>query len=329
MPLKVPTADPNGAFPTDWKYAPLEYARALFVGFFQGLFEQAPVGMYHWSADEEQSQIYISGEEPVKASVIGTRPAISLTRAPVQFYSLGLDDMLENDPRTGQKTKSVLVPGTMIVNCSSRVQLESERLAWICAENLWLHRELLMRAGFFEIGRQPSISAPSPSGSIIQNDGGDEWIVTSVTCPFQFYRTSQVTPLGAKIVQEIQMKLRTRLHAVDQQAVRFGGHGGAFSNGGVDLPFSVRGCPPPPFAPEASDVYGNTPDPGAPPPVRPTQPHPLNPAQRVVVRGVRSNSPALKPPGMGGRAIPIAQPSVEESCSSPTDDNGESRTAKV
>ena len=95
--------------------------------------------------------------------------------------------MLESDPRTGQQTKSVLVPGTMVVNASSRVPLESERIAWICAEQLWLHRELLMKAGFFEIGRSPAISAVSPAGSIIMNDGADEWYATSVTCPFQFY----------------------------------------------------------------------------------------------------------------------------------------------
>lgn len=329
MSAKVPQTSPNGAIPADWKYAPLEYMRALVVGFYQGLFHYAQRGWYHWENDDEQSEIYITDDEPVKAETIGPRPCISLSRGPISFYSLGLDDMLEYNQQTGQKKKSVLVPGTIILNCSSRVKLESERIAFICAEQLWLHRELLMKAGFFEIGRQPGISATSPAGSIIQNDGGDEWYATSVTCPFQFYRTSQVTPLGARVVQELQMNLHTRLRTVNQQYTTTGGHGGALNTAGPEVPVNIHTCPPAPYAPQASDVYGNTPNPGAPPPSLPTQPHPLNPAVRVVVRGVRPNSPGLKPAGMGGRAIPIASSSVEESCPSPTDDHEELRTVKV
>lgn len=329
MSAKVPQVSPNGAYPVDWKYAPLEYMRSLVIGFYQGLFRYAQPGWYHWEEDDEQAQIYITDDEPVKAETIGARPCISLSRGAIAFYSLGLDDMLDYDPRTGQKKKSVLVPGTIILNCSSRVKLESERIAFICAEALWLHRELLMKAGFFEIGRSPGISATSPAGSIIQNDGGDEWYATSVTCPFQFYRTSQVTPLGARVIQELQMNLHTRLRRVDQQYATIGGHGGALNGPGPEVPVGVHVCPPPPYAPQASDVYGNTPNPGALPPSLPTQPHPLNPAVRVVVRGVRPNAPALKPPGMGGRAIPIARSSVEESCSSQPDDHDEPRTVKV
>lgn len=328
MPLKTTPTSPDGAFPSDWKYSPLQYVRELFAGFYQGLFNAAPNGAYHWNEDDEVSQIYISNEEPVKAATIGKRPSISFTRGPVSFYSLGLDDMLEYDPRTGEKKKSVLVPGTMVINCSSRVKLESEHLAWICAEQLWLHRELLMRSGFFEIGRNAQVSSPSPAGSIVQADAGDEWYVTTVSSPFQFYRTSAVTPLGKKIIRELAFTLSLRMRGVSQQYVGPGGHCGPIANSGADVPFGVRVCPPPAFAPEASDVYGHTPRAGEVAPVLPTQPHPLNPALRVVVRGVRPNCPAVRPPGMGGRSIPITSPSVEESCEA-TDDHVDSRTVKV
>jgi hypothetical protein len=323
------TTDPSGGFPSDFKYSPLEHVRSLFVGFYQGLFRAAPSGLYHWSEDDEQTEIYITDENPVKAVNIGQRPAISFTRGPVSFYSLGLDDMLEYDPRTGQKVKSVLIPGTMTINCSSRVSLESERIAFVCAEQLWLHRELLMKAGFFEIGRQAQIGAPSPAGSIIQADVGDEWYVTSVPCPFQFYRTSMVTPLGAKIIRELALNLRTRMLPVEDQYARIGGHCGPLESAGVEPPVGVHGCPPPPFAPQASDVYGHTPRAGEGPPVLSVQPHPFNPAQTVVVRGLRPNCPAVRPPGMGGRSIPITTPTVEESCRAQTDAHVVSRTVKV
>jgi hypothetical protein len=331
MPSKVPTTNPVGAFPEDsFKYSPLEHARTLFVGFTQGLFAAAPEGAYHWDPDSNATEIYISNENPVQSANIGQRPAISFTRGPVQFYSLGLDDMLDYDARTGTKKKSVLVPGTMVINCSSRVPLECERIAWICAEMLWLHREMLMRAGFFEIGRQPALGSPSPAGSIIVADAGEEWYTTPVTCPFQFYRTSQTSPLGKNILEEITMSIRLRLQAVNEQSLRIGGHCGPIEGPGANVPVGVQGYRPPAFAPQASDVYGGTPVAGNVAPVLLTAPHPLNPAQRVVVRASRPNCPAVRPAGMGGRSIPIQAPVVEESCSSQKDAHvTETSTVKV
>ena len=315
MPSRTPTTSPDGAFPIDFKYSPLEYTRTLFVGFFQGLFQASPPGAYHWTPDE-QTEIFITDENSVKSDIVGMRPCITTTRGPVQFYSLGFDDMLDYDVRTGAKRKSVLVPGTMTVNCCSRASLECERIAWVCAESLWLHREMLMREGFFEIGRAPMIGAPSSAGSIIQADSGDEWYATPVSFPFQFYRTSQVSPLGQKIVREITVRARLDLLRVSEQAPHTGG---PVDGGGANVPYGIYASPPPSFAPAASDIYGNTPNPGSPAPVLPVVPHPLNPAQMVTVRASKPYNPAVKPPGMGGVAIPFSQPAVKESCGSPPD----------
>ncbi len=316
MLSRTPNTSPNGGFDeVSFKYSPLEYATYLFVRFFQGLFHASPPGAYHWSEDAETSEIYISNENPLLAATIGQRPAISTTRGPVQFYSLGFDDMLSYDPRTGTKRKSVLIPGTMTVNCCSRAPLECERLGWICAENLWLHRELLMKAGFFEIGRQPTIGSPSPAGSIVVADSGDEWYATPVSFPFQFYRTSQTSPLGAQILQEVTFNTQINTVPVPGQASDYGGPA---DGGGANLPVGYTCTPPAPFAPNASDVYGNTPNPGAPPPTRQVVPHPLNPAQMVVVRSSKPYAPAVRPPSMGGVPIPFSQPAVKESSGNQT-----------
>jgi hypothetical protein len=325
---KVATTTASGAFEADsFKYSPLEHVRSLFAGFLQGLFQASPLGAYHWIDDDQTTEIYITGEAVAKAEVVGMRPSITLTRSPVQFYSLGLDDMLNFDFRTGKKKKTVLVPGTMIINCCSRAALESERIAWISAEQLWLHREMLMKMGFFEVGRQPAIGSPSPAGSIIQADEGDEWYVTSVSCPYQFYRTSQYTPLGQRVVREITMRLRTETTTVAEQFVTSNGHGGPPAGPAIGVPYQIEGHLPPPFAPAASDVYGNTPNPGFGPPELPRVPHPRNPAQYVTVRAARPNGIAVRPPGMGGRAIPFTPADVEESCG---DAHGQyNRTVKV
>lgn len=317
---KVPTTAADGAYERDsFKYSPIEHARSLFVGFFQGLFHAALPGHYHWEPEDSRglSEIYITMEEPIKGAQAGMRPAISVTRGPIQFYSLGLDDMLSFNMKTSSKTKTVLVPGTMTVNCCSRTKIETEFLAWTCAEQLWLHRELLMTAGFFEVGRMPAIGSPSSAGSIVAAEGGDEWYATGVTCPFQFYRTSRVTPLNKPIVRELQVSILTQLQAIQDQNVGSQEHGGAPGSPGADLPMSVVGTRPPPYAPQASDVYGNTPNPLAGgPPLLPLVPHPLNPAQLVTVRSYRPNQPAIRPPAIGGRTIPIQSVSVEESSQS-------------
>lgn len=303
---RIPTTLPdNPSTEGSFRSTPLERVRSIFVAFYQGLFHAAPRGSYHWEPDVDDTEIYISDESPLRAETIGQRPAISVTRGPVQFYTLGFDDALSHDLKTGAKTKSVLVPGTMAVNACSRVRLESENIAWVCAEQLWLHREMLLAAGFFDIGQRPAIGAPTPAGSIVAADSGDEWYVTAVTFPFQFYRTSQTYPLGKSVVNNIEVSVKTRLGLVRTE--------GPVPDPVSGPPYKTEGTRPPPHLPNASDVYGNTPNPGGSYPSLPLVPHPLNPSQLVVIRSSRPYSPSVKPPSMGGRTIPITRVRVEES----------------
>jgi hypothetical protein len=118
---KVTTTAPRGGFPaSSFRYTPLTHLRVLFVSFVQGLFAEAPVGAYKWFDDLDLSEIYITNENVIVAEKVGQRPAINFTRGPLQFYSLGLDDMEFYDFRTEKKTKNMLVPGTMSINCCSR-----------------------------------------------------------------------------------------------------------------------------------------------------------------------------------------------------------------
>ena len=283
--MKVPRIGADGAFVEDsFKYSPLEHVRSLFVQFFQGLFAASPRGAYHWDESDELTEIVISSESVIKAEVLGLRPAVTFTRSPVQFYTLGIDDMLAYNMATGTKRKAVLVPGTMVINCSSRVQLESERIAWICAEQLWLHREMLMQQGLFEVGRQPAIGSPSPAGSIISGDQGDEWYVTAVTCPYQFYRTSQFSPLNKPILNSVQLNLSTQ----------------ATSSPSGTISETV---------PE--DTAGNAPQTSGQKTL--TTVSTRDPARCVVAWSSRKNAPPVRPVGMGGRAIPIGDSRVEQS----------------
>jgi hypothetical protein len=285
----------------------------LFIRFVQGLFAAAPAGCYHWEDDEQKSEILIFNESRLDPEVLNKRPAITFSRGPVSFYSLGIDDLVGFEADRAKKTKGVLIPGTMTINCISRVQQEAEDLAWVVAEHLWLLRDLLMRAGFFEIGRQPQIGSPSPAGSIITNDQGDEFTVVAVSIPFQFPRTSSFTPLGKEIVGSIEQNLTInplRRLSRTEAGVPSGATAAHLRH---EVPLSIQVCAPPSFAPDATDVYNRSPDPtGTRQVFLPKQPHPLNPAVQVNVRTVRPGRPGVASVGSGA-VVPISNPCVEES----------------
>lgn len=306
---KVPQPEPQPLYPGSFKYTPLEALRNLFVGFCQGLFNAAPPGCYHWDEDPHTTEIIIQDEAPVKEEVMQKRPLITITRGPIQAYGFGLDDLLKYEADIDKKTKSVLVPGTMTINCCSRVQLEAENLAWVVFEHIWLLRDLLMKAGLFDTGRNNQLGAPSPAGSIIADDGGDEWVCVPVSIPFQFVRTSAFTPLGQQIVNSIEQ----RLTVGPTRPINPVGPPGTPPVGG-NVPLGVYVCPPPQITP-ASDGRGRTPDPaGTRQYFLPKQRHPLDPARTVHVRTVRPYRPGLRSTTtLSQNQVPIPDPCVEES----------------
>ena len=288
---------------SSFKYNPLMHVRVLFIRFVQGLFATAPEGSYRWVPDDENTEIYITNENVIQPEVVEKLPAINFVRGPIQFYNLGLDDLEAYDFALGRKTKGVLLPGTMTVNCCSRVDLESEHLAFVVADHIWLLRDLLLKAGFFETGRGIQVGAPSSAGSIIGNDRGDEFYCTPVSVPFQFARLSSFTPLGLQVVNNIEQNLNIR-------GLPFRSSPGApRNNPNVDheVPQVVHTAPPPTFAPEAQDMQRSS---------LPLQPHPLNPAVMVCVRTIRPNSPGHRLNPRGRSTIPIVRPCVEQSDSS-------------
>lgn len=299
MPSKLKGIGPRGAQPlSGFRETPLQQVRELYISFVQGLFAACPPGYYHWAPTLEETEIVITDENPINVSVIGKRPAISFARGPVQLTSLGLDDMLSYDMQTGKKQKSVLVPGVMSINCLSRNDQESENLAWWVAEGIWMHRERLLKSGFFEIGRHIQIGRPSAPGQIVSDDGASEWYVTVAQSPFQFYRTSSNTPLAesstaAAILSEIAVDIHTQRIAASVQAPA--------------VSYAVKESFPYQVVPDTSNISSAR------------VPMPGNPAKDVTVQAHRPGSARLRPPSIRGRTIPIVTSTVEES-ETPTED---------
>lgn len=280
MSSKVQQTRAEGDFPQDdWRANALRQVRTLYVSFVQGLFSAAPPGSYRWAPTLGETEIIVTDESVINVDVVGKRPAVNFTRGPVGSTSLGHDDLLSYNFETGAKKKSILIAGMMNVNCCSRVDLESEAIAWTIAEQLWLHRELLMKAGFFEIGRQFVIGNPSPAGSIVAGDSADEWYATTASLPFQFARTSSFTPINRNVIDQIDFVLRS-------QGMKFQSMGPVR---GYKINTRVAGF-------DQNKV-----------------PHPLNPTQQVVVVPAHPFRSGIRPPSLGGRVLPIQRDTVEQS----------------
>jgi hypothetical protein len=244
-----------------FKDTPLRAVRGTFIRFLQGLFSAAPAGSYHWSDDDACSELYITDGEQVDPEIVAKVPSICLTRSPVQFQSMGIGDLQAYNFATGKTSKGTLIPGTIVINCCCGNDLESEQIAWVVAEHIWLLRDILMKNGFYNISNEPVIGAPSPAGSIVAQDRGKEFFCTTVSIGYQFPRQASFTPLNKAIADSIAAQFTIAAPAVPDGYV-------------VRRDYQL----PEPFAPNAADVAL---------PNLPLVPHPLNPSVNVVARTIR------------------------------------------
>jgi len=262
--------DPTSSFSN-----PIFQIRYVLITFLQNLFYKSPLPQFKWDVDDAQTRIYITSENVVKASVLQKRPCITLTRAPLAYAHMGFDDMRELDMRTGKKTRSVLLPGTMAINCCARADMESEHIAAIVAEHIWALRDVLLKRGFYDIGRNITINSPSGASGIVTNEGGDEWYCTTAIVPYQFHRTATITPLNTGFVEEIAVRMEAKAKPIPAIV-----HPTGKGNSAVATAESAF--------PQVGDLT--------------KMPHPLNPAKTVTVTLSGSK---IKPPWAGVGNLPI------------------------
>lgn len=195
-----------------WAEQPLLMLRKQILAFMQGLFEFSPVRCFHWTEDPETTEIYITDESPLGVDVVGKRPAISVVRGTVAWGQTSIDERQSEDMNTGARSHTDLLRGTVSINCCSRVDLESEYIAWVVANHMWLLRRIVMRGTpIHEFGRGIQVGSPSPAGAIVSGDVQGEWINTPVTIAFFLQVSGSVTPLVQDdVIRAIEVKMGVR-----------------------------------------------------------------------------------------------------------------------
>lgn len=206
---QTPEGQPSGQ-----TSSPLVKLQRVFTDFIKGLFAQLPRGSYHWeessgtAQDQEGSDIWIGTETPIDPEITGIRPSIVVGRGAAAFHGIGLGDMAYIDQRTGGSVKMDMIPTTLTINVLSRVKFEAEELAWFVAVHIWTLRSDILKGNDFMLytGQRPSLSAPSPAGSLVSGPQSDsDWVAVTISIPVYLQHMTVAIPLNKKVLGEVRM----------------------------------------------------------------------------------------------------------------------------
>lgn len=171
------------------------HALRLYVQYLQGLFNWMPEGTFHWEPDEEISEIIIRAQAPLNTEVVGKRPAITVIMGPYQPMNLGMDNLLSMDLRTGNRVRTDMMTGHLVVYCIANNDIVAMRLGHIVSHHTRVNQRLLESpGGFHAIARPaPTVNSPSPPGQLVMGDS-EQLIMVQVNIPFQLQWTWGTTP---------------------------------------------------------------------------------------------------------------------------------------
>ena len=174
---------------------PAIYALRFYVQFLQGLFNFMPDTTFHWEPDDEISEIVIRAQAPLDLRTVGKRPALTVILGPYQYMGIGLDNMLSYKMSTGERTRTDLLSGHLIVYCLGEGDIIPMRLAHLVSHHTRCSQRLLESAGgFHQIARPaPAINSPSPPRQLVMGDP-EGLIMVQVNIPFQLQWTWKTSP---------------------------------------------------------------------------------------------------------------------------------------
>jgi hypothetical protein len=220
MSVRVPAGPPQ---PQGVSEDPLTQYTRVFTKFLQLVFASFTKGNYKWSADYETTDIIIQGEGTMALDVVEKRPAIVVSRGPVAFTNIALDQFagplldvktgritLNYDPATSARRHTDLLSSVMTFNCLAAEGLEAQRLAWIAAYAVRTLKRSLMQVGMHRVGEDIQVGGESAPGAIVQPDT-TEIILVSVSVPFFFQQTWTVQPEDKTLLNQVSIALRSEV----------------------------------------------------------------------------------------------------------------------
>ena len=133
-------------------------------------------GFHYDHEDVDATEINIEGQHTDNLQTVDNRPKITVARGPVQFNQAGVNAFVgaQNLSLKNQR-HAIIMTGSVGISCYSREELESDRLAEICASSIEAFQPIIRKYGFLEI-RASQIG----QRALIKSDARSELIVTPV-----------------------------------------------------------------------------------------------------------------------------------------------------
>ena len=194
-------------------FSPLFGAVRHVVSFLKWRFSLLPAGAYRFDPDsddspeQKNSEIYIGADTPIKASVVGKRPAITVLRATAAFQGIGLGDLAFHELSTGAKVRMDLIPTNLVINVLSQLPVEAEGIAWFVQQQISAFREEIIKSErtILYLGNRPMFSPPTPAGAIVQDATDYDWCVVVVSFPMFLQYATTLLPLNKKILAGVDI----------------------------------------------------------------------------------------------------------------------------
>lgn len=144
-----------------------------------------------WSPDENETEILITDEVPIRLDSDARRVGIQLMTGLIQNMNLSFNHMLHRSFLTGKTTHMDLWQGQAALNVHSFNDDESRAMAHRLAYKLQRdHLALIRMADLHMVGRTQSFGPTTPPAALVRlGEGSPDSFMCSVTFPFFFKET--------------------------------------------------------------------------------------------------------------------------------------------
>jgi len=163
----------------------LSRARRALILFCQGIFKIKEPQHYRWSENDDETEIYIAGSEPISDSISTKVPRIMVSTGPMKWASLSRDQLVAPPIVNNARTFRDLLTSTATFAVTAKEEAEAIGLAMYVFKLLPLFEGDLNRMGSMHAiqTQQAQIIPPPGKGASIPGSARSEFRVARLVVP--------------------------------------------------------------------------------------------------------------------------------------------------
>ena len=198
---------PSGDRHTDIQTNPLAHAKKIFLFFLQELFAQTnPTGLI-WMQDPKETQLIIKSAYAKNVETNNKKPMVLVNRSGAQIASRTLGSIEHVSYRDGGYVRTEQVPFSLVCHVLTTNEYVTEKISWYISFSTFMLRHVLIRQGFYYVGSQMMLSAPTPPPVGLVPGDQTDLVMIQLQLPCSHLMTGGFTPLNRPILQDVSTKL--------------------------------------------------------------------------------------------------------------------------